>query len=79
MAVCTTGAEWGSESAYVAGRLLQIFQAILRTLRDSHKGRPLAMRKAAMADSVSREVKSEQQRTTQDAVFERRSQDYAED
>src|SRR5580765_1548140 len=32
MAICSAGAKWASESAYVAGRLLQIFQAILRTL-----------------------------------------------
>jgi hypothetical protein len=30
MAVCTTGAEWASESAYVPKPLFQIVQAILR-------------------------------------------------
>jgi hypothetical protein len=29
MAVCTTGTEWGSESAFGPGPLLQIGQAIL--------------------------------------------------
>ena len=32
MAVCTTGAEWASESAFGPGPFLQIVQAILRTL-----------------------------------------------
>src|SRR6476646_4990842 len=32
MAVCTTGAEWAAKSAFGPGPLLQIVQAILRTL-----------------------------------------------
>jgi hypothetical protein len=34
MAVCTTAAEWASESAYISEPLFQIIQAIVRTLRD---------------------------------------------
>src|SRR4051812_14117209 len=34
MAICSAGARWDSESAYLAGPLLQIVQTILRTLRD---------------------------------------------
>ena len=30
MAICTTGAEWGSESTYFSGPLVQILQAIFR-------------------------------------------------
>ena len=41
MAVCTTGAEWASESAFGPEPLLQIVPAILRAVRDSHKRRPL--------------------------------------
>jgi hypothetical protein len=60
MAVCTTGAEWASESAYGPGPLLQIVQAILRTLRDLAQTPPIAMGRATEADSASREAKKEQ-------------------
>jgi hypothetical protein len=41
MAVCTTGAERASEGAHSSGPLLQIIQAILRTLRDFAHRPPL--------------------------------------
>ena len=64
MAVCTTGAEWASESAYGPGPLLQIVPAILRrAVKDFAQTPPTAMGRATAADSASSEAKKEQQRT----------------
>src|SRR4249919_2520513 len=64
MALCTTGAEWASESAYGPGPLLQVVQAILRrAVRVFAQTPPTAMGRATAADSASREAKKEQQHT----------------
>ena len=55
MAVCTTGAEWASESAFGPGPLLQIVQAILRTLTDFAQTPSIAMGRAVPADSACAE------------------------
>jgi hypothetical protein len=79
MAVCTTGAERASEGAHISGPIFQIIQAILRTVKDSHKSRSLRSGSATAADSISREVKREQRNTTQDAALKGVSRQYAED
>jgi len=43
MALCTTGAEWASESTCFFRPLVQIVQAILRTLSDLAATPPIAI------------------------------------
>ena len=55
MAICTTGAEWASESAYFSGPHVQIVQAIFRwAVRDFAQAPPIAMGRATAAEFIPR-------------------------
>ena len=74
MAVCTTGAEWASESGYVPRPFVQIVQAILRrAIRDFAQTPPISMGRATAAGIHPRvkQKRGSTRRAAQDAVFQK--------